>query len=589
LVAVQGHVEAQFVARGYAVQSDLGAVSGGQASLYRRATIARTEMLRILSGLTPLRSDPDPQDVDAYRTLIRIAVERLVDEIGTPGGPRVEVVDSYFRSLTGKLELPPGTNADNVPAQLGALRERLGLTDGNVNTPDEEAVRTSFWTLVDLALDLQRSWFSQRGHFSGGAGQGFLGTELILLARLMEAAADQVDELEAVFDSVLIGKSERKTLLLATDTMLTLDDLLRWLRSYLGEEGRRIAQDTGRDGIVSALAPTVLDLFRSFERLSQMVDLQQTETTTEGHQLIVRRYLPASCCSPLPTGMYAARTRIAVASTCRLLKELVKRTQGIGRYPAPVLTNVLFRGIVGRTGIVEVEFRGFNMRPTFIPAFIKITSPGPSTAPSSGSAGSSSVEACSSLGDSGLDNFVKPLTDSATGADEALVGLFHMNELDTRTQGLITRATSGEQYISVSVPAEDLPVAVIDGERGTVIHAPETMTWPNLRLANDPLKLDAFTRWDRIPGDDAFSGVPTESLKVPDPVPPPPPRNGSGNGTARTAPSSAETAPTSLETGDAPHDVEPVKVTPARRTPPAGKMAAKKAAAKKTPSRRHNK
>src|SRR4051794_36371097 len=44
----EGHTVADFVPRGYAVQSDLGAVSGGQASLYRRAQLARTEVLRIL-------------------------------------------------------------------------------------------------------------------------------------------------------------------------------------------------------------------------------------------------------------------------------------------------------------------------------------------------------------------------------------------------------------------------------------------------------------------------------------------------------------------------------------------------------------
>src|SRR3954468_19642656 len=31
---VEGHVESEYVPRGYAVQADLGAVTGGQASLY---------------------------------------------------------------------------------------------------------------------------------------------------------------------------------------------------------------------------------------------------------------------------------------------------------------------------------------------------------------------------------------------------------------------------------------------------------------------------------------------------------------------------------------------------------------------------
>src|SRR3954452_4198416 len=54
---VEGHTVADFVPRGYAVQADLGAVTGGQASLYRRAQLARTEVVRILDGLVPLRAD----------------------------------------------------------------------------------------------------------------------------------------------------------------------------------------------------------------------------------------------------------------------------------------------------------------------------------------------------------------------------------------------------------------------------------------------------------------------------------------------------------------------------------------------------
>src|SRR6201999_4447784 len=132
---VEGHVVARFVPRGYAIQADLGAVTGGQASLYRRAMLARTESLRILDGLTPLRADADEQDMDAYRTIVRNAVQSLVDEMGAPGGPRVAMIDSYFNGLTGGLT---AVDPDTVGGQLGALRERFGLVDDNVNTIEEE-------------------------------------------------------------------------------------------------------------------------------------------------------------------------------------------------------------------------------------------------------------------------------------------------------------------------------------------------------------------------------------------------------------------------------------------------------------------
>ena len=56
--------------------------------------------------------------------------------------------------------------------------------------------------------------------------------------------------------------------MLDRDTGLTLDGLLLWLRSFFSEEGRHIAQDTGRDGIVSAFTPTAVALLlkRSSER-----------------------------------------------------------------------------------------------------------------------------------------------------------------------------------------------------------------------------------------------------------------------------------------------------------------------------------
>lgn len=138
LKSVQGHVVATFVPRGYAVQADLGAVSGGQTSLYRRASVLRAEMLRILDGLTPLRTDADIQDMEAYRTMVRSAITQAVDELGTAGGPRVEVVDNYFVSLTGTENPAPCTTPDTVGGQLGALRDRFGLLDANVNTVEEE-------------------------------------------------------------------------------------------------------------------------------------------------------------------------------------------------------------------------------------------------------------------------------------------------------------------------------------------------------------------------------------------------------------------------------------------------------------------
>ncbi len=52
--------------------------------------------------------------------------------------------------------------AETISGRLGALRDRFGLVGVNVNTIDDEGVRTSFCTLVDMLADVQTSWSSQR-------------------------------------------------------------------------------------------------------------------------------------------------------------------------------------------------------------------------------------------------------------------------------------------------------------------------------------------------------------------------------------------------------------------------------------------
>ncbi len=160
LAEVAGPSGRTLASRGHAVQADLGAISGGQASLYRQAT-ACAEALGILDGLAPLRVDADPDGSGVLRAKVRRSVEGLVDEFDAAGGPNVQRVDSYFGDLTGQQPPTGRPSADAVEGQLGALRDRFGLVDENVNTIEEEAVRASFWTLVDLVTDLQAVWTAE--------------------------------------------------------------------------------------------------------------------------------------------------------------------------------------------------------------------------------------------------------------------------------------------------------------------------------------------------------------------------------------------------------------------------------------------
>jgi hypothetical protein len=468
LVRIEGHIESQFVPRGYAIQADLGAVTGGQASLYRRASIARAEILRILDGLTPLRVDGDLEDMDAYRTIVRNAVVSLVDEMGAPGGPRIGMVDAYFTGLTGAGY---GDTPDTIAGQLGALRDRFGLIDDNVNTVEEEGLRTAFWTLVDMVTDLNDAWDAQSGHFAGDDGAGFLGTELILISRLMEAASDQVDELEHILDSVLIPQSERQTIRLHEATNLTLDGLLTWLHVFLTDEGRRLAQDAGRDGIVSALAPTAVALAQTFQRF--LVD--PIVPCEPRHGQVPIRYLPAGCCTRWPAGMFAARVAIAVSSLCRLLMELARRAQKVGRYAGVVVIDVTVSEMHNfvddgiQSHAANVEFRGMNMRPSYIPAFVKREA-------------RARGRDCCRAEELTVDDLILPMDLSATADGESISATFRY---DAVTQVM------GEAGVEVDLqgavlPAADVPIAILNLETGSVVHAPWPTTWPRLTRADRP-------------------------------------------------------------------------------------------------------
>jgi hypothetical protein len=540
LKTVEGHIEARYVPRGYAVQADLGGVTGGQASLYTRARTLHVEITRILDALKPLRPDADPEDCEAYRVLVRDSVRQVVSELGMPGGPRVELVDSAFSVLTGQqfgpaqgstsgaivpaaialrapgsvtlnrfghvpVDLaPPGETADDIPGQLGALRERFGLTDDNVNTVEEEQVRTAFVTLVDLVVDLQRSWSSQRLAFGSDIGRGFLGTELVLINRLMAASAEQVDELEAVLESALVSSAERQTIELDRRTRLTLDGLLRWMRSFLTEDGPRIARDTGRDGLTTSFTPTVLAILQALRctLVARLVPCGSARcgglgTCHCGRKGLVS-YIPLGCCSPLPPGMYAGRTRIAVSGLCGLLERLGRAAARIGRFSGAVLLDVVvtpFDDIdltipdqptlnhpIGPDGFVRVEVRGLHLRPTYLPAFV-----------AGGGAGRQTEE------------LVLPVRGSVSADADSVMGVFARDSLPEP----LARLDLDDGAVFA---AAEVPLALVDGETGRIIVAPPVITWPDLRPAATPSgKSGPNDDWAQQPQDQRWAPQSTTS------------------------------------------------------------------------------
>jgi hypothetical protein len=353
LATVEGTVVATYTPRSFALQADLGAVTGGQASLYNRAKAALDQMLPILDGLTPLRVDADPDDCDALRALVRDALTNVVDELGTPGGPRVARVDTYLAVLVDAAhgQQLSGTTADGVLGQLGRLRETFGLEDKWVNTVEDEQIRTSFWTLSDLVVDLNNSWAGQRGQFTrvGGNAAGFLGTDLVLISRALAAAADQVADLEAILDSVFIPKSERQTLWLHNAGM-TVDDGLSWMKTVLTEEAVRIVTEGGRDGIEYTLTPILRQLYNF---------VRNNLDTAPNSRGAVELLQPTR---DLPAGFSAGRTRLALTNLRRLLRELYILVARVHREPKPHIFDVEIEGVENAPTTLRIIARVANCR-----------------------------------------------------------------------------------------------------------------------------------------------------------------------------------------------------------------------------------
>jgi hypothetical protein len=311
LYELEGHTEAKWRERRFAVQSDLaGGISGAQASLLTRARHAVDEALPMLEALYDLTGDADPQRVEAFRAIVRSQLDELVNELATMGGPRVMRVDQLFELLLGPGEYDashdedglagtPITDPDDVTGRLGELRDELGLdSDGaDVNTVDEEQNVTNYRVLADYVVGLRRSWEDNRGHFSrsreGTRPAKFLGTQLVLLSRQLAVVAESVGELRTVLDSVFIGALERQTLEIvpwaaqhffskpsrvvlgmaeldkrAKELALTddeedkeepffLEELLGWIESFATREGPQLIESAGRLGVVEAFLPTV--------------------------------------------------------------------------------------------------------------------------------------------------------------------------------------------------------------------------------------------------------------------------------------------------------------------------------------------
>ncbi|HYW43705.1 MAG TPA: hypothetical protein VE959_12665 [Bryobacteraceae bacterium] len=289
LKEVEGHTEFTWTPRSYTVQTDMGAVTGAQASIYTRAKVALDQSMPLLDGLYPLIPYVEAEDLATVQAVVRTQFTALVNEFGVVGGPRVPRVDELFELLLG-----PGTpsNPEDIKrsGSLGLVRQRFGLERRFVTTVDDEQNLTNYLILVDYVIGLKKSWDYDRTFFirtfmGETERRPFFGTQLVLMSRALEVVAQGVQDAYYTMDSVFMGDAERQTSQLdfanlwisipdrkgggehqyqfPNDTSgLFVAELLDWVYRAASEELPGLLQDAGKDGLESFKAST--DRLRKF-------------------------------------------------------------------------------------------------------------------------------------------------------------------------------------------------------------------------------------------------------------------------------------------------------------------------------------
>ncbi|UMP00504.1 hypothetical protein [Amycolatopsis sp. EV170708-02-1] len=327
LKEVQGRTEAKWTPRGYAIQADLGAVTGGQASLAARARSAVKDSLALLDSLRPLRTDADPENAEGFRALVRHDLEQIRQELESPL-IRVARVDQLFLLLLGNGGLAVGAG-DRTQGHLGQLRDEFGLVSGKVNTIEEERIQTSFITLTDWVVSLFRGWQDARDKidpFSQPAGgQPFFGPAVVALSRLLSATASQVDEVVAMLRSVFVQQEDLEVLRVPDPQggTMSLGGLLRWIREFATFEGGKLIESAGKEGVGTSFLQIAVRLQRIVANLPR-----QSTGGSNGD-------VPGNFRASLPPGFFSSRVQRAIDELDDHLQEVVRIAEPIGRDGSP--------------------------------------------------------------------------------------------------------------------------------------------------------------------------------------------------------------------------------------------------------------
>ena len=330
-----GLVEWAWKPQTYAIQADLGEITGAQASIFEQAKVAINFILPLLDGLQSLRADSDEDDIEAVTGIIRLKLNAILTELGRVGGPRVQRVDLVFEELFG-LAMPEikdsgiwlrllkkGDVEQSAYSLLRQLGEELGLDPELANTVEEERDYTNYLIVIDSVVALRTAWEGKRKYFNrNGASETFLGTQLVWLSRQIEVVAELVRASYVAMDSVNFGAQERQ----ATDiefvnfgegqqpqAAITVGDLLDWVETFATQEGPQLLQEGGKDGVL-AFRSTVARLEQWVEAASKFSE--STDKERQAHA---------------PRSFFTVRVSRALCEIANQLAATERRTDGITR------------------------------------------------------------------------------------------------------------------------------------------------------------------------------------------------------------------------------------------------------------------
>lgn len=289
LTDVEGHTEATWNPRTYAVQTDLGGgITGAQASLYTRAKDAVQQSMQLLDGLYPLDPDADPEYVKALREMAKSQMNEILLQFGALGGPSILRVNTYFEILLGQSRpTPPDTSIkfdpDKIQGTLGTLRDTYGIYFVNnpfSNSIEDEQDITNFRVISDYMTSLLQSWISNEQFFQlGTTTPAFFGTQLVLLSRQFSVIAETINEVRFAMDSVFIGPAERQTLLLQFEDRnlpaMFFEDMLQEIQDFVTAEGPRLLQDGGKISVTNNIVPVIKKFRHLVSQAHRPINLRQ--------------------------------------------------------------------------------------------------------------------------------------------------------------------------------------------------------------------------------------------------------------------------------------------------------------------------